>query len=315
MSTKTKPTYVDPMAQTRANRASAQWEGARPDYTFPSSKPRRIGCTLLLLVLACLVITSGMYLLAPFRTNILLLGIDRAPEGTDVSRSDTIILLTILPLRGYVGMLSIPRDLWLNVPGVGENRINTAHFFAENENQGSGPKATMETIRQNFGVRLNYYVRVRFDGIQEIVDALGGLDLELDSPTSGYPAGRNHLDGTQALAFVRDRAGADDFFRMKHGQLFLKAMWREVLNPATWPRLPAALAAFDRSFDTNIPVWQWPRIGLAMLRAGPDGIDNRVIDREMVTPFTTSGGAQVLNPNWSKIDPVIREMFGAQVPQ
>jgi len=143
---------VDPFAETRAQRVSDQWSERRPAPVYlaiprkPSRKPWQTACLTLLLLFACLVFFGGIYLLAPFRTNILLLGIDRSPEGTDLSRTDTNILITVVPLQPYVGMLSIPRDLWVNVPGVGENRINTAHFFAENAEPGSGPRATMDTL-------------------------------------------------------------------------------------------------------------------------------------------------------------------------
>ena len=262
--------------------------------------------TFLILVLC---VTLGAYFLAPLRTNILLLGIDRPPEGTDASRTDTMILMTVMPLKPYVGMLSIPRDLWVKIPGVGENRINTAHFFAEANQRGSGPAAAAGTVSTDFGVPVDYTVRIRFDGITAVVDALGGVDVDLPQATAILPAGKHHLDGKQALAFVRDRKNADDFFRMEHGQLFIKAMFRQMFAPAAWPHLPQAAAAVLRSVDTNVPFWMWPRLLLAILRAGPKGIDSRILTREMVRPFTTSGGAQVLLPLWDQINPVVIEMF------
>lgn len=251
-----------------------------------------------------------IYLLAPLRTNILILGIDRPPEGTDLSRTDTIILTTVIPLKPYVGMLSIPRDLWVNVPNVGENRINTAHFYAENAQTGGGPYAAMETVRQNFGVDVNYYGRIRFDSVQQLADAMGGVEISLDAPMSGYPAGTHRLNGEQSLAFVRDRQGSDDFFRMSRGQLFLKAFGKQVIAPRSWNKIPEVAIVLMDSIDTNVPPWLWPRLGVAFLRAGPEGIDSQVISREMVTPFTTSGGAQVLAPNWERINPLLMEMFG-----
>ena len=209
----------------------------------------------------------------------------------------------------YVGMLSIPRDLWVNIPGVGENRINTAHFFAEASDPGSGPDATLETVRQNFGIDVGYYVRIKFDGFKEIFDAMGGLNITLEEPMSGYPAGSHHLDSAQALALARDRAGSDDFFRMARGQLILKSVFRQILSPASWVRLPAVLASISNAVDTNLPFWLWPRLATTMLRVGPDGIDNRTIARTMVTPFTTNQGAMVLLPNWDAINPVLLEMF------
>lgn len=268
------------------------------------------GCFVLGIMLACLFSLVAVVFLLPVRTNVLLLGIDRTPDGSAVGRSDTIILTTFYPLPPYVGMLSIPRDLWVTVPGVGENRINTAHFFAEADRAGTGPLAAMETVRHNFGVDVKYFVRIRFDGFQHVVDAIGGLEVELDRPMSGYEAGKHKLDGDQALAFVRDRAGTDDFFRMERGQMFLKAVIQQSLKPANWPRLPAVIRESMASVDTNIPIWIWPRLALITLITGPDNIDNRVITRELVNPFTTSGGAQVLGPNWDAINPVLMEMFG-----
>ena len=217
--------------------------------------------------------------------------------------------MTVAPLKPYVGMLSIPRDLWVKIPGVGENRINTAHFFAEAELAGSGPAAAAQTVAADFGVPVDYTVRIRFDGIQQVVDAMGGVDIDLPEATALYPAGRHHLDGKQALAFIRDRKNADDFFRMEHGQLFVKSFFRQMFSPVSWPRLPATLVAVLRSVDTTIPAWLWPRLGLAILRAGPAGIDSRTLDREMVRPFTTSSGAQVLLPLWDRINPLVDELF------
>lgn len=268
------------------------------------------GCWLISLPALGLLAVLLLYFFAPLRTNILILGIDRAPDGSAMGRSDTNILLSINPLLPDIKMLSIPRDLWVNIPGVGENRINTAHFFAEIEQPGSGPRATLETIRVNFGLDVPYYVRLRFDSVQPIVEAMGGITIDLDQPTAGYPPGRHTLNGEQALAFARNRTGTDDFYRMAQGQLLFKAAFRQMLNPASWSRIPAVAAVALESVDTNLPVWLWPRLGLALLRAGPDGIDNRTLDREMVTPFTTSGGANVLLPNWERINPLLQEMFG-----
>jgi polyisoprenyl-teichoic acid--peptidoglycan teichoic acid transferase len=255
-------------------------------------------------------ILLSVYFLAPFRTNILLLGIDRAPEGTDAARSDTMVLTTIVPWRPYVGMLSIPRDLWVSIPGEGENRINAAHFLAEAEQPGSGPEAAMGVVRANFGVDVDDYIRIRFDGLEGFVDALGGVEIDLPQAMSGYDAGSHILDGTHALAFVRDRAGSDDFARMARGQLFLRAVLKSMARPLTWPRLPLAIPELWTSIDTDVPIWLWPRLGVALLRTGPDGIDARVITRDMAHGFTTAGGAQVLAPDWPQINPVLQEMFG-----
>ncbi len=274
----------------------------------PRKKRKAWGC--LLLPLLPILALLAVYFFAPLRTNILLLGIDdRSPDGA-LGRSDTNIIISVEPLRPTVNMLSIPRDLWVTIPAVGENRINTAHFFAEIEQPGSGPQATLETVRLNFGINIPYYARVRFDSFQYIVDAMGGVTIEIDRPMAGYDPGRYTMNGEQALAFARNRTGSDDFFRMEQGQMLLKAAFAQMLNPASYPRIPAVMAAVLDSMDTNVPVWLWPRLGFALLRAGPDGIDNRTLNREMITPWTTPGGANVLLPNWERINPLLAEMFG-----
>ena len=251
----------------------------------------------------------SVYFLLPIRSNILILGLDFADWDSPVARSDTMILVTVIPLKPYVGLLSIPRDLWVTIPNIGENRINTAHFFAESQEPGSGPQAAIDTISLNMGVDVSYYLRIKFYGFKEVVNALGGVDIDLPVAMAGYSAGKHHLTGNKALAFVRSREYADDFQRMQQAQVMLKAVFKNILNPRNWNRLPAATRATLQAVDTNIPILIWPRLGIAILRAGPNGIDSRVIGREMVTPFTTNQGAAVLLPNWEIIRPVIAEMF------
>jgi LCP family protein required for cell wall assembly len=252
----------------------------------------------------------GFYLFFPGRINVLLLGIDRTPVGSAVGRSDSLILTTAMPHRGYFGMLSIPRDLWVTIPGYGVNRINAAHFFAEADRPGSGPGASVATVAQNFGLDLDFYIRLQFDGFRSFVDAMGGVPITLEQSVGKLPAGEIVLSGEQALAYVRDRTGTDDFIRMAHGQAFLKALLGHIKNPIIWPRLPVAFFKLALAIDSNLPIWIWPRYAINWLRAGPEGIDSRLINREMAQGFTTSEGAQVLAPDWNRINPVLLDMFG-----
>ncbi len=265
-------------------------------------KIRRWPLTLLALIL--------FYFFAPLRTNILLLGTDDSPERGSVGRTDTIILTTVVPLKPYVGLLSIPRDLWVTIPNVGEQRINTAYFFAEANQPGSGPRVAMRTIWENFGVPVRYYAIIHMFGLTSVVDSLGGVDIQLDSTTGGLSAGAHHLDGMTALAFVRERSSSDDFSRMVRAQILLSAIVRKALQPAYWGSLPRFFFSLTQVIDTNMPVWQWPRLLFALSRTLLLRIDSHTITREMVQPFQTSQGAQVLAPNWDAINPLLREMFG-----
>lgn len=285
-------------------------------YRNPSKKqPKKrsssglITCgTLLFLSLCCLSVLA-FYVLVPVKTTVLFLGIDYAPHKSFVGRSDTIVLMHFNTLRPYVGILSIPRDLWVTIPGVGENRINTAHFFAESQQSGSGPIATGQTIKANFGIEPDYYIRIRFDGVRDIVNAMGGVTVKLDKPLAGYQPGVYTFSGEKALGFARRRQGADDFFRMEQGQILIKSILVDLLRPAKWLKIPSVLITTSRVVETNLPIWQLPRLGFLILRVGIDNIDSRIIDRTMTTPYTTDQGASVLLPQWDKINPLIDEIF------
>jgi len=273
----------------------------------PKRARRRWGCSRPVIVLAVLL---AVYFFAPWRTNILVLGIDRAVEGTAIGRSDTMMLVGVQTFSGKVSMLSIPRDLWVPIPDYGESRINSAHSWGEGEQAGGGPRLAAATVRENFGVNVTYTLRVRLEEFSDVIDAMGGIDVTLEQEAAGYPAGTHHLDGTQALAFVRNREG-DDFYRQQHQQIFILALGKKMINPLNWLQIPGALIELSQAVDTNIPIWSWPRLMVALLRAVIFGnFETVVLPREAVTPWVTDAGAQVLLPNWDLILPVVRELFG-----
>ena len=265
--------------------------------------------SLIILVALCAgSLAVAALFIAPVKGNILVLGIDRVPAGTTAGRSDTNVLVRVDSAKPRITTLAVPRDLWVKIPGYGENRINTAHFFAEADKPGTGPAHAMLTFQQDFGVPVTYYMRVRLEGVPGLIDAMGGVTVDLPEEMAGYPAGKHHLDGTRALAFIRDRKGTDDFFRMDHGELFIKAAAQQMLNPLTWPRLPLIYAAFQKTVDTNLSTWQLANIGLTVARLGPANIESNVMPREYTTP-TVINGAQVLLPRWELIRPLVDQLL------
>jgi serine protease Do/serine protease DegQ len=132
-------------------------------------------------------------------------------------------------------MLSIPRDLYVMLPWGYQGRVNTAHVFAENDEAGTGPAYAMETVRSNFGVNVDRYVRIDLAGFVRIVDAMGGVDMDIPKPLIDYEyptydygtrvvefqAGQQHLDGEAALAYARIRHGSSDFQRAERQQLVI----------------------------------------------------------------------------------------------
>ena len=276
-------------------------------------------------LLLCAVVAAIALLFPANRTNILLLGVDRRPqETTFVTRTDTLILATIYPAQNYAGMLSMPRDLYVTLPDGSTGRINTAHFFAEAAETGAGPEAAMNTVRSNFGVDVHRYVRIDLIGFVRIVDAMGGVNVDVPNalidyeyPTYDYgtqvvefQAGPQHMNGEQALAYARIRHGSSDFQRAERQQLVIQALMTRLLTPTAWPRLPLILAAVNESVDTDLSALDMARLAPTLLLVGPDNLDSRVLQDEMVEPVTTEAGASVLLPVWGNINPVLFEMFG-----
>lgn len=182
-------------------------------------------------VITTLGVLLLVYFIAPNRTNILILGKDYLPSREKICRTDTLILATIIPLKPYVALLSIPRDLWVNIKGVGENRINTAYFFAEINEMGSGPASSLRAIQDNFGISMQYYLLVDMEGLIRIIDSLGGIEVILNERIGGLEEGEYNLTGAQALAFARERYSSDDFTRMKQGQILINSILKKLLKP------------------------------------------------------------------------------------
>jgi LCP family protein required for cell wall assembly len=319
---KTSPPISSPLQDAVVRRMHARFGAPRAQSPF-----RRGFTTGFVGGIAALVLflLAAVMLFPPPRTNILLLGIDRRPEDqTFVSRTDTVILMTVSARQGYVGMLSIPRDLWVKLPNGNEGRINTAHVHAEVDQRGSGPAAVMETVRQNFGVDVHHYVRLDFQGFVKIIDALGGIEIDIPKPLvdNAYPtddygiqrvefnAGRQWLSGERALIYARIRHGDSDFQRAERQGAVIRAFVARLLQPTAWPRFPATFAAVRESVTTDLTPFDMIRLAPAFFLVGPSGLDQRVLKDEMVQSYTTASGASVLLPVWENINPLLQEMFG-----
>lgn len=260
------------------------------------------------------------------RVNTLILGLDRRPDQGTVVRSDTVILATVYPAGPRVALLSVPRDLYLEIPGYGSGRINTAHFWGEKEAKGGGPALAAETVEQNFGVPVDHYVRVDFDGFRAIVDAVGGIDVAVEKPivdgaypTDDYgtmrieiPAGLQHMDGETALRYVRSRHGSSDLERAERQRKVLIALGRQLLEPDMWPSLPSIYQVVMENVNTDLTGWDVLLMAPSLYRVGPEGIEHRVVDRELTRPWVSPDGGAVLLPDWELIGPVVDELFRVQ---
>ncbi len=278
---------------------------------------------------AAIAIDSSPVWTGQERVNVLLLGVDqREDEKGQPTRSDTMIVLTLDPVSKTGGMLSIPRDLWVAIPlkEVGEERINSAHFFGDfYKYPGGGPALAKKTVSLNLGIPIHYYARVDFQGFQRVVDSVGGINVDVQTPLrddqfpdSNYgtmrifiPAGLQHMDGQTALIYARSRHSDSDFGRIKRQQQVLLALREQGLQLGLLPKLPFLFTTLKDAVKTDIPAKE--ALVLAQLAAQVDmkNIASRSIDANMVTEYTTPGGADVVVPRRDEIKTLIQEMFYA----
>ncbi len=216
------------------------------------------------LVLLALFVLLLLYLFLPFGTGrAVILGSDaRAGEA---SRSDTIMIA-----KAGGGLLAVPRDTLVEVPGVGEDKINAAFAIG-------GSELAVETLEGLTELPIGNYVVLDFGGVEEIVNALGGITVNVEEPIEteqdgeffSIPAGGRELTGDEALAYVRYRGGPTaDIGRIERQQRFLAALAGEVSLPGNLPRLPGTARAIWRNVETNMGPFEAARFAVRFALLG-----------------------------------------------
>ena len=272
----------------------------------------------------------------PRIVRILLLGIDQrtgVDDGEKYYRTDTMMVVNIDPLRETIGVLSIPRDLWVDIPDGGPPaRINTANARGDSNGypNGGGPGLAMETVRNTLGLRVDNFLLINFDVFTNVVELLAPEGVEIcvreviddpDYPDAGFgtipvhfDSGCQVLNAEELLQYARTRAtqGAD-FDRAERQQEVLTAMKEELASldgignlltqaPALWDELSG-------SFKTNLTLEQIISLGTLVQRIPRDNIRFGVINNLYVTFGTTTTGDQVLYPNYNTIRQLIEQVF------
>jgi polyisoprenyl-teichoic acid--peptidoglycan teichoic acid transferase len=265
------------------------------------------------------------------RVNILLLGIDQRQHDPGPYRTDTIILLSVDPATNSASMLSIPRDLWVTIPGFGENRINTAHYLGDARNYpGGGVALAKRTVWYALGVPVHYYMRINFTGFEQMVDAIGGLTVDVQEriyddryPDENYgtmvidiPAGVQTMDGKTALQYARSRYGRDDFDRMVRQQVLILAARDKALSldiPLT--RIPRLLELAGESIKTDLSLDEMMALADIAKRIRREDLRSGVIDSSMTTTVVRHSGAMVEVAHWDKVQDLVNDLFPAPVPE
>jgi LCP family protein required for cell wall assembly len=266
------------------------------------------------------------------RVTVLVLGIDRrAGEDEKGYLTDTMLLVTMDPAGRTAAMLSIPRDLWVEVPdGFGVDTINTANRTGDYyDYPGGGPALAVKTVQHNLGVTVNYYVRLDFTAFETFVDTIGGIDVyneeTIDDPlypngSYGYepfylPAGQHHLNGHDALRYARTRHGATDIDRARRQQQVVMAVRERVLSfdmlPTLITQAPLLYQTLNDSVWTDLTLEQMVSLALLAKDIPRENIRSAVIDYQYVLDYQTPEGRQVLVPLRDKIRVLRDELFGS----
>jgi LCP family protein required for cell wall assembly len=272
-----------------------------------------------LLLLGALV--AAALLLTPTRESLLILGSDARPDEIKqgaLGRTDTLLVLVADRATPRLAMVSLPRDLWVAIPGHGQERVNAAYELG-------GSQAAKQTVSNVLGQRIDRYALIGLQGVRDVVDAVGGVDITVAQaihddtyPTDDYgfqtvdiPAGRQHMDGDTALKYARTRHQDSDFGRISRQQQVVAAVRSALLTPSNWLRIPAVAAAISRSIQTDLSPLDAIAVGAAVLREQRDP-DHLVIDTTLVTPVTGEGGAFLLEPK-AELKPAVARFLGGTV--
>jgi LCP family protein required for cell wall assembly len=254
---------------------------------------------------------------------VLLLGSDDDSKfPPDRLNTQSMILLRVDPTTKQATMLSIPRDLWVPIPDQGMGKISTAYNLG-------GPQGAIDAVQSNFKIHVDDYVWIGLNGLVNVINKLGGVDLQVTNPVMDdfYPAdlnsgddpygyyrvavlpGATHMDGVHALQYVRSRHGdvRGDFARSERQQQLLLAIKAQAshLNVVD---VPALASAFNGEIKTSI--------GLDRLRAllaiAKDFNASNIHRVVLVPPYTSEGwaaGQSVVFPDWTQILPLVHQTY------
>ncbi|MCB2178629.1 LCP family protein [bacterium] len=262
------------------------------------------------------------------RINVLILGLDyrdwQANEGPP--RSDSMIVATIDPVAKTASLLSVPRDLWVNIPGFGQDKINAAYFQGEaNRLPGGGPDLAVKTVEEFLGIDIQYYAQIDFTAFVQFVDYIGGIKVEVPTTIKLefigslndkiVEPGRYTFDGAYALAYIRNRHEGDgDFARAARQQQVILAIRDQLLRADVQRMLfsnPKGIwDIFSENIQTNIPFVDAFNLGKLALQINADQIHQYVISPpEYVAYDYSPDGRDILKPITQNIRILRDEIF------
>ncbi len=261
------------------------------------------------------------------RVNLLVMGIDaRSPDAAN-PLTDTMILFTLDPVNNTAGMLSIPRDLWVKIPGSDYGKINTAYSIGESfQLPGGGPALAAKTVENLLGVPIHYYAQVDFEAFVSFIDQIDGVKITstdrvqlniVDTKFSQWlEPGTYVLPGDLALAYVRYREPTGgDISRSQRQQQVILAIRDRILDFNMLPKLiqrsPELYASLSQGIRTNLTLEHLPANGIKVLNDIPrDQIAHSAIGWQDVSSGTSPDGLAILRPIPDRIRELRDSIFG-----
>ena len=274
---------------------------------------------------------------------VLVMGLDYDDtEARKVPRTDSMMLVSMDPQSRTAGILSIPRDMWVNIPGFDYAKINTAYFLGEAyQLPGGGAGLAVQTTQDFIGVPINYYAQIDFDAFVKFIDEIGGVYVHVPkrikvSIMGGYEVkgdngktftreektlkpGVQRMDGRTALAYARDRhSGGGDFDRSMRQQQVVDAVRSKILDlnmlPTLIAKAPKLYAELSKGVHTNLSLDQIIQLALYGAQIPATSIKHGLITEDMAFGTMSPDGQSILVPIMDKIRTVRDETFATGGP-
>ena len=258
----------------------------------------------------------------PETFTFVALGVDQRNDR-EIPRTDTIMIGKVDLRTPRVNLISIPRDLVVDIPGYGHDRINTVYVYGEQfKEPGGGIGLLQRTIEKNFGVQVDHFGLLDFQCFRTAVDAVGGVTVNVPRaivdpsyPTEDYgtklvkfDVGIQRMDGERALEYARTRNADSDFHRIQRQQLIIAALRDQVLQLRTLPSVPTLLTGC-RNMRSDLSWRDYLNLATSLQALNSSRVSFAAIDDKMVIDTTVSTGAAVLLPRWDPIRALVDENF------
>ncbi|MDF3070764.1 MAG: putative transcription regulator [Polyangiaceae bacterium] len=259
--------------------------------------------------------------------NFLVIGLDRRPDGTGPALADSLVLVVLDEAREHVGLVSIPRDLYVDIPESGTDRINTVYQVAKRTHR-EPLELLSRVVSDTLKLPIEHAIALDLGVFERAVDAVGGVEVQVpcairdnfvDARVDGgrrlldLDEGPQHLDGVTAAMYARSRHGRSDFHRARRQQAILLGVQR-ALSGLGVLKLPDLWSAFESSIETDMRRVELLALARRGMNTDPAHLHGLVLGHDHVEGFRTPEGKSVLLPKYDVIDASLGKLFSAPSP-